>query len=153
MTVTTTIKADVTDEQLAPFIQDGGIPNQAELAFANEGDMIQSEIPTVTPPKPLIPVGVTPGKPETPSKVTPVPPTKETPPNKKIPSTETSKTPKQPEKTAEMKVSEAKEEDNTSTSTKFLPSTGDALEYIWILLGAAILFILGAVVIRQHKKA
>ncbi|EUJ24374.1 von Willebrand factor domain LPTXG domain protein, partial [Listeria cornellensis FSL F6-0969] len=30
---------------MAPFIKDGGIPNQADLAFGNEGDMIQSEIP------------------------------------------------------------------------------------------------------------
>ncbi len=50
MTVTTEIKADTTDEQLAPFIQEGGIPNQAELAFGNEGDLLKSEIPTVTPP-------------------------------------------------------------------------------------------------------
>ncbi|WAO22654.2 isopeptide-forming domain-containing fimbrial protein [Paenilisteria newyorkensis] len=167
MTVTTTIKQDVTDEQLAPFIQDGGIPNQAELAFANEGDMIQSEIPTVTPPTPAVPVQETPENPseetpktpENPTKETTVPPAKETPANqeksvnKENQTKEESKSTKQAEKTAEMKVTENKEKDNTPASTSFLPSTGDALEYIWILLGAAILFILGAVVVRQYRKA
>ena len=51
MTITTVIGKDVTDEQLAPYIKDGGIPNQADLNFGNEGDVIHSEIPTVTPPK------------------------------------------------------------------------------------------------------
>jgi fimbrial isopeptide formation D2 family protein/LPXTG-motif cell wall-anchored protein len=50
MTITTTIGEDVTDEELAPYIKDGGIPNQADLNFGNEGDVIQSEIPTITPP-------------------------------------------------------------------------------------------------------
>ncbi|EUJ24008.1 isopeptide-forming domain-containing fimbrial protein, partial [Listeria cornellensis] len=159
MTVTTTIKEGVTDEQLAPFIKEGGIPNQADLAFGNEGDSIQSDIPTVTPPTPAVPVQetpenpTTPATPESPAKVTPVPPTKETPVNKENPTKEGSKTPEQPEKTPELKVTENKDKDNTPASTSFLPSTGDALEYIWILLGAAILFILGAVVVRQRRKA
>ncbi|EUJ23848.1 SpaA isopeptide-forming pilin-related protein, partial [Listeria cornellensis] len=49
MNIQTKIKDGVTDEQLAPFIQDGGIPNQAELAFSNSGKIV-SEIPKVTPP-------------------------------------------------------------------------------------------------------
>ncbi|EUJ24373.1 cell wall surface anchor family protein [Listeria cornellensis FSL F6-0969] len=49
MSIQTKIKEGVTDEQLAPFIQDGGIPNQAELAFSNNGKIV-SEIPKVTPP-------------------------------------------------------------------------------------------------------
>ncbi|EKJ3581633.1 isopeptide-forming domain-containing fimbrial protein [Enterococcus faecalis] len=51
MTINTSIGKDVTDEQLAPYIKDGGIPNQADLNFGNEGDVIHSEIPTVVPPK------------------------------------------------------------------------------------------------------
>ncbi|MBM9830556.1 isopeptide-forming domain-containing fimbrial protein [Enterococcus faecalis] len=50
MTITTTIKADVTDEELAPYIQQGGIPNQADLNFGNDGDVLHSNKPTVTPP-------------------------------------------------------------------------------------------------------
>ena len=50
MTITTKIKADVTDEELAPYIQQGGIPNQADLNFGNEGDVLHSNKPTVTPP-------------------------------------------------------------------------------------------------------
>ncbi|KGL39271.1 hypothetical protein BMT55_09605 [Listeria newyorkensis] len=153
MIAATTIKESVTDEQLAPFIQDGGIPNQADLAFGNKGDNIRSEIPTVTPPNPETPVTVTPGNPETPSKVTPVSPIKETQINKETSPQKASKIPSQPEKTAEMKVSRAKNNDNAPTPTNTLPSTGDALEYIWILLGAIILLILGAVVVRQHRKA
>lgn len=49
MTINTVIGKDVTDEQLAPYIKDGGIPNQADLNFGNDGDVIRSEIPTVTP--------------------------------------------------------------------------------------------------------
>uniref|UniRef100_UPI0014318F35 isopeptide-forming domain-containing fimbrial protein n=1 Tax=Listeria valentina TaxID=2705293 RepID=UPI0014318F35 len=66
MTITTKIKADATDEELAPYIQDGGIPNQADLNFGNAGDTIHSEIPTVTPPAPNHPV--TPNSPNHPSK-------------------------------------------------------------------------------------
>uniref|UniRef100_UPI00142F4EA3 LPXTG cell wall anchor domain-containing protein n=1 Tax=Listeria valentina TaxID=2705293 RepID=UPI00142F4EA3 len=50
---------DATDEELAPYIQDGGIPNQADLNFGNAGDTIHSEVPTVMPP--------TPENPETPN--------------------------------------------------------------------------------------
>ena len=50
MTIETKIKSDVTEEELAPYIKDGGIPNQATLAFGNTGEVIASEIPTVTPP-------------------------------------------------------------------------------------------------------
>ncbi|WP_240144327.1 isopeptide-forming domain-containing fimbrial protein, partial [Enterococcus faecalis] len=50
MTITTKIKDSVTDEELAPYIKDGGIPNQADLEFGNKGDVIHSEKPTVTPP-------------------------------------------------------------------------------------------------------
>ena len=52
MTITTKIKADATDEELAPYIQQGGIPNQADLNFGNEGDVLHSNKPTVTPPAP-----------------------------------------------------------------------------------------------------
>ncbi|MGC3059499.1 hypothetical protein ACPTFW_13405, partial [Enterococcus faecalis] len=52
MTITTTIKADATDEVLAPYIEQGGIPNQADLNFGNEGDVFHSNKPTVTPPAP-----------------------------------------------------------------------------------------------------
>ncbi|XZH90616.1 isopeptide-forming domain-containing fimbrial protein (plasmid) [Clostridium perfringens] len=56
--VTTKIRDNVTDEQLAPYIKDGGVPNQADLVFgpAGDGEIIKSEIPTVTPPieKPVI---------------------------------------------------------------------------------------------------
>ena len=50
--VTTKIRDNVTDEQLAPYIKDGGVPNQADLVFgpAGDGEIIKSEIPTVTPP-------------------------------------------------------------------------------------------------------
>ncbi|NSW11629.1 isopeptide-forming domain-containing fimbrial protein [Enterococcus faecalis] len=50
MTITTKIKADATDEELAPYIQQGGIPNQADLNFGNDGDVLHSNKPTVTPP-------------------------------------------------------------------------------------------------------
>ncbi|EGO8153099.1 isopeptide-forming domain-containing fimbrial protein [Enterococcus faecalis] len=50
MTITTKIKADATDEELAPYIEQGGIPNQADLNFGNEGDVLHSNKPTVTPP-------------------------------------------------------------------------------------------------------
>ncbi|MFC0492080.1 isopeptide-forming domain-containing fimbrial protein, partial [Listeria grayi] len=50
MTITTKIKASTTDEELAPFIKDGGIPNQADLHFGDNGDVKHSEIPTVVPP-------------------------------------------------------------------------------------------------------
>ncbi|MBC1817348.1 isopeptide-forming domain-containing fimbrial protein, partial [Listeria seeligeri] len=50
MTVTTKIKDSTTDAELAPYIASGGIPNQADLHFGNAGDVIHSEIPTVTPP-------------------------------------------------------------------------------------------------------
>ena len=49
MTITTKIKADATDEELAPYIEQGGIPNQADLNFGNEGDVLHSNKPTVTP--------------------------------------------------------------------------------------------------------
>ncbi|MDU3686300.1 MAG: isopeptide-forming domain-containing fimbrial protein, partial [Enterococcus faecalis] len=52
MTITTKIKTDATDEELAPYIQQGGIPNQADLNFGNEGDVLHSNKPTVTPPAP-----------------------------------------------------------------------------------------------------
>ncbi|EGO2735850.1 isopeptide-forming domain-containing fimbrial protein, partial [Enterococcus faecalis] len=52
MTITTKIKADATDEELAPYIEQGGIPNQADLNFGNEGDVLHSNKPTVTPPAP-----------------------------------------------------------------------------------------------------
>ncbi|NSV97116.1 isopeptide-forming domain-containing fimbrial protein [Enterococcus faecalis] len=52
MTITTKIKASATDEELAPYIQQGGIPNQADLNFGNEGDVLHSNKPTVTPPAP-----------------------------------------------------------------------------------------------------
>ncbi len=52
MTITTKIKTDVTDEELAPYIEQGGIPNQADLNFGNEGDVLHSNKPTVTPPAP-----------------------------------------------------------------------------------------------------
>ncbi|WP_071875842.1 isopeptide-forming domain-containing fimbrial protein, partial [Enterococcus gilvus] len=51
MTINTVIGKDVTDEQLAPYIKDGGIPNQADLNFGNEGDVIHSEKPNVIPPE------------------------------------------------------------------------------------------------------
>ena len=50
MTITTKIKASATDEELAPYIEQGGIPNQADLNFGNEGDVLHSNKPTVTPP-------------------------------------------------------------------------------------------------------
>ena len=50
ITVESKIKADVTDAQLAPFIEDGGIPNQAKLTFGDGSKFVESEIPTVTPP-------------------------------------------------------------------------------------------------------
>ncbi|MGH2335312.1 isopeptide-forming domain-containing fimbrial protein, partial [Enterococcus faecalis] len=52
MTITTKIKADATDEELAPYMQQGGIPNQGHLNFGNEGDVLHSNKPTVTPPAP-----------------------------------------------------------------------------------------------------
>ncbi|RBR78401.1 isopeptide-forming domain-containing fimbrial protein [Enterococcus faecalis] len=52
MTITTKIKTDATDEELAPYIEQGGIPNQADLNFGNEGDVLHSNKPTVTPPAP-----------------------------------------------------------------------------------------------------
>ncbi len=42
MTITTKIKTDATDEELAPYIEQGGIPNQADLNFGNEGDVLHS---------------------------------------------------------------------------------------------------------------
>ncbi|WP_340504327.1 SpaA isopeptide-forming pilin-related protein [Enterococcus faecalis] len=55
MTITTKIRDDVTDDQLAPYINNGkGIPNQADLNFG-DGDTKYSEIPTVTPPKNTVP--------------------------------------------------------------------------------------------------
>ena len=62
MTITTKIKGSVTDEDLAPYIKDGGIPNQADLNFGNEGDKKHSEIPTIVPSK-----GTPPEKTNTPS--------------------------------------------------------------------------------------
>ncbi|MGM0247088.1 hypothetical protein IGL59_000306 [Enterococcus sp. AZ116] len=62
MTITTKIKGSVTDEELAPYIKDGGIPNQADLNFGNEGDKKHSEIPTIVPSK-----GTPPEKTNTPS--------------------------------------------------------------------------------------
>ena len=52
MVVRTKIIEGVTDAQLAPYIKDGGIPNQADLVFgpAGEGNVIKSETPTVKPP-------------------------------------------------------------------------------------------------------
>ena len=50
MTITTKIKDGATDEELAPYIEQGGIPNQADLNFGNEGDVLHSNKPTVTPP-------------------------------------------------------------------------------------------------------
>ncbi|MBC2168246.1 isopeptide-forming domain-containing fimbrial protein, partial [Listeria booriae] len=145
MTVTTTIKANVTDEQLAPFIKDGGIPNQAELAFNNEGDFLKSEIPTVTPPTPEVPEEVTPFTPENPTKpVKPTTPTTE--PNAKTPSVETKSVEK-------AKVTEAPKTEKQTGFFSILPSTGDALEYIWVLLGAAILSILGVIAFRRYRKA
>ena len=41
MTITTKIKTDATDEELAPYIEQGGIPNQADLNN-NEGDVLHS---------------------------------------------------------------------------------------------------------------
>ncbi|MBC1333608.1 isopeptide-forming domain-containing fimbrial protein, partial [Listeria booriae] len=145
MTVTTTIKVNVTDEQLAPFIKDGGIPNQAELAFNNEGDFLKSEIPTVTPPTPEVPEEVTPFTPENPTKpVKPTTPTTE--PNAKTPSVETKSVEK-------AKVTEAPKTEKQTGFFSILPSTGDALEYIWVLLGAAILSILGVIAFRRYRKA
>ena len=55
MTITTKIRDDATDDQLAPYINNGkGIPNQADLNFG-DGDTKHSEIPTVTPPKNTVP--------------------------------------------------------------------------------------------------
>ncbi len=56
MTVQTTIKTAATEADLAPYVKDGGIPNQADLHFGADGEIIHSEIPTVTPPeeKPVI---------------------------------------------------------------------------------------------------
>lgn len=51
MTITTKIKGSVTDKELAPYIKDGGIPNQADLNFGNEGDKKHSEIPKIVPLK------------------------------------------------------------------------------------------------------
>lgn len=62
MTITTKIKDSVTDEELVPYIKDGGIPNQANLNFGNKGDKKHSEIPTIVPPK-----GMSPEKPSTPN--------------------------------------------------------------------------------------
>ena len=62
MIITTKIKDSVTDEDLAPYIKDGGIPNQADLNFGNEGDKKHSEIPTIVPSK-----GTPPEKTNTPS--------------------------------------------------------------------------------------
>ena len=71
MTITTVIGADVTDEELAPYIKDGGIPNQGDLNFGNEGDVLHSGKPVVTPPTPDEPENPdkpnTPGKPNKPS--------------------------------------------------------------------------------------
>ncbi|MDN3187877.1 isopeptide-forming domain-containing fimbrial protein, partial [Enterococcus faecalis] len=52
MTITTKIKDGATNEELAPYIEQGGIPNQADLNFGNEGDVLHSNKPTVTPPAP-----------------------------------------------------------------------------------------------------
>ena len=53
-TYTITIKARISEEtddlELAPYIIQGGIPNQAELAFIEEGTSIYSEEPTIMPP-------------------------------------------------------------------------------------------------------
>lgn len=65
LTITTKIKASATDEELAPYIKDGGIPNQADLDFDQVGRTIHSEIPTVTPPPPRTPID--PSNPNTPT--------------------------------------------------------------------------------------
>ncbi|WP_258079115.1 lectin-like domain-containing protein [Enterococcus faecalis] len=65
MTITTKIKGSVTDKELAPYIKDGGIPNQADLNFGNEGDKKHSEIPKIVPLK-----GASPEKTNTPSNQT-----------------------------------------------------------------------------------
>ena len=58
ITIKTKIRDNVTDAELAPYIKEGGIPNQADLVFgpAGTGEIVKSEIPTVTPPikKPVI---------------------------------------------------------------------------------------------------
>ncbi|WP_348921444.1 isopeptide-forming domain-containing fimbrial protein [Enterococcus rotai] len=64
MTITTVIGKDVTEEELVPYIKDGGIPNQADLEFGGEGDVIHSEKPTVTPPTTQIKITVPPKKPK-----------------------------------------------------------------------------------------
>src|SRR5699024_12027052 len=46
------IKTDATAKELAAYIEQGGIPNQADLNFGNEGDVLHSNKPTVTPPAP-----------------------------------------------------------------------------------------------------
>ncbi len=51
MTITAKIKDTVSDSELAPYMKDGGIPNQAELAYGNNNNVIQSDKPTVVPPK------------------------------------------------------------------------------------------------------
>ncbi|MDN3095653.1 isopeptide-forming domain-containing fimbrial protein [Enterococcus faecalis] len=65
MIITTKIKDSVTDKELAPYIKDGGVPNQAYLNFGNEGDKKHSEIPKIVPLK-----GASPEKTNTPSNQT-----------------------------------------------------------------------------------
>ncbi|HHD1569846.1 TPA: SpaA isopeptide-forming pilin-related protein [Enterococcus faecalis] len=50
LTINTSIRKETTNEQLAPYLKEGGIPNQADLTVANDSDSIHSEIPKVTPP-------------------------------------------------------------------------------------------------------
>ncbi|MBC1817204.1 isopeptide-forming domain-containing fimbrial protein, partial [Listeria seeligeri] len=50
MTITTKIKDSATNEELAPFVKNGGIPNSASLTFGETAKTIYSEKPTVTPP-------------------------------------------------------------------------------------------------------
>ena len=42
MTITTKIKTDATDEELAPYIEQGGFPTKPTLNFGNEGDVLHS---------------------------------------------------------------------------------------------------------------
>ncbi|MDN3190643.1 isopeptide-forming domain-containing fimbrial protein, partial [Enterococcus faecalis] len=65
MIITTKIKDSVTDKELAPYIKDGGVPNQVYLNFGNEGDKKHSEIPKIVPLK-----GASPEKTNTPSNQT-----------------------------------------------------------------------------------
>ncbi|MBM7690247.1 fimbrial isopeptide formation D2 family protein, partial [Enterococcus ureilyticus] len=50
MTIKTTISEEATEEALAAYSKENGIPNQADLVFGDEGESIHSEKPTVTPP-------------------------------------------------------------------------------------------------------